>query len=214
VLRDPSGAVGRAFVGGAMSGIGLVLGGAWKLGEMATKKVYETAVAKKKKGPSKNVMPLQAPVSNAPDTRRDSVVTTVESNDRKITPGSLGSVCYNHTSNPRSTPMPGNPSAKTRASKSPIPVSLIAKDTCGDQIPMPETIGDIPESMIAMVSTSKDSKTDTATSHRLNGIIKKDIGVVDKNSITLLTPETSVQAADTKKKKKLSQKAQKGFGKN
>jgi hypothetical protein len=53
VLKDPGGAVGRAVVGGAMSGIGLVLGGAWKLGEMATKKVYETAVAEKEMRPTK-----------------------------------------------------------------------------------------------------------------------------------------------------------------
>ena len=30
----------------SMSGIGMVLGGAWKLGEIATKKVYETATVK------------------------------------------------------------------------------------------------------------------------------------------------------------------------
>lgn len=45
VLEDPGAAVGRAVVGGAMSGIGMVLGGAWKIGEMATKAVYETAVS-------------------------------------------------------------------------------------------------------------------------------------------------------------------------
>lgn len=44
VLEDPGGAVGRAVVGGAMGGIGLVLGGTWKLGEMATKKAFEMAV--------------------------------------------------------------------------------------------------------------------------------------------------------------------------
>ena len=37
VLDDPAAAMGRAFVGGAMSGVGMVLGGAWKLGEMAVK---------------------------------------------------------------------------------------------------------------------------------------------------------------------------------
>jgi len=42
VLEDPGAAVGRAVVGGAMGGIGMVLGGAWKLGEIATKKVYES----------------------------------------------------------------------------------------------------------------------------------------------------------------------------
>ena len=45
VLEDPGGAMGRAVVGGALGGMGMVLGGAWKLGEMATKAVYETAVA-------------------------------------------------------------------------------------------------------------------------------------------------------------------------
>ncbi len=44
VLSDPGAAVGRAVIGGAMSGLGLVLGGAWKLGEMAAKTMYETAV--------------------------------------------------------------------------------------------------------------------------------------------------------------------------
>ena len=214
VLKDPGGAVGRAVVGGTMSGIGLVLGGAWKLGEMATKKVYETAVAEKEKGPGKKSMLSQEPASNPPDTRRNSVVTTVESNDdTQITPGSQGSVRYNHTSNPRSTPMPGSPTAKTRANKSPIPVSLTAKDTRGDQIPMPETIGNITTPINAMEATSKESKTDTATSPGLNGIIDKDTGDVDKNKITLLTPETSVQAAGTKKKRKSSQKGGKGFSK-
>mmetsp|Transcript_5886 Transcript_5886/g.12772 ORF Transcript_5886/g.12772 Transcript_5886/m.12772 type:complete len:222 (-) Transcript_5886:106-771(-) len=47
VLDNPGGAVGRAVVGGAMGGIGLVLGGAWKLGEFATKTVYEQTIAKK-----------------------------------------------------------------------------------------------------------------------------------------------------------------------
>jgi hypothetical protein len=51
VLNDPGAAVGRAVVGGAMSGIGLVLGGAWKLGEMAAKTIYEsTVVADEGKG--------------------------------------------------------------------------------------------------------------------------------------------------------------------
>jgi hypothetical protein len=44
VLSDPGAAVGRAVIGGAMSGLGLVLGGAWKLGEMAAKTMYETAM--------------------------------------------------------------------------------------------------------------------------------------------------------------------------
>ena len=48
VLEDPGKAVGRAVVGGAMSGIGMVFGGAWKIGEIATKKAYEVAVADKK----------------------------------------------------------------------------------------------------------------------------------------------------------------------
>lgn len=33
VLDNPGGAVGRAVVGGAMNGVGLVLGGVWKIGE-------------------------------------------------------------------------------------------------------------------------------------------------------------------------------------
>jgi hypothetical protein len=213
VLKDPGGAVGRAVVGGAMSGIGLVLGGAWKLGEMATKKVYETAVAEKGKGPSKKLMPLQEPVSNSPYTRRNSVVTTVESKDTTITPGSQESVRYNHTSNPRSTPMPGSPRATARANKTPIPVSLIAKDTRGDQIPKSETIDDIPAPKIAIEATIKESKIDSETSPGLNGITKEDTSDVNKNPITLLTPETDIQAASTKKKRKLSQKRGKGFSK-
>ena len=55
VLDDPGKAVGRAVVGGAMSGIGMVFGSAWKIGEIATKKAYEVAVAadKKENVPSK-----------------------------------------------------------------------------------------------------------------------------------------------------------------
>ena len=45
VLEDPGAAVGRAVLGGAMSGMGMLVGGAWKLGEMATKKAYETAMS-------------------------------------------------------------------------------------------------------------------------------------------------------------------------
>ena len=45
-LDDPAGAAGRAILNTSMSGIGMVLGGAWKLGEIATKKVYETATVK------------------------------------------------------------------------------------------------------------------------------------------------------------------------
>lgn len=52
VLEDPTKAVGRAVVGGTMSGLGMVLGGAFKLGEMATKKVYETAMNEKKETPT------------------------------------------------------------------------------------------------------------------------------------------------------------------
>lgn len=212
VLKDPGGAVGRAVVGGAMSGIGLVLGGAWKLGEMATKKVYETAVAEKEKGPTKKIVPSSAQVSNAPDTRSDSVVETKDTN---ITPGTPGSVRYNYTSNPRSTPMPGSTTVKdTRGDQSPIPVSLTAKDTRRDQITMPETIVDIPAAQIAMEATSNESKTDNATSPGSNGIIEKDTGDIDMNTITLLTPETNVQSAGAKKKRKLSPKGGKGFSKN
>ena len=55
VLDDPGKAVGRAVVSGAMSGIGMVFGSAWKIGEIATKKAYEVAVAadKKENVPSK-----------------------------------------------------------------------------------------------------------------------------------------------------------------
>lgn len=38
ILEDPAAAAGRAVVGGAMNGVGMVLGGVWKLGEMALKK--------------------------------------------------------------------------------------------------------------------------------------------------------------------------------
>ncbi|KAL3773783.1 hypothetical protein ACHAW5_002991 [Stephanodiscus triporus] len=186
VLKDPGGAVGRAVVGGAMSGIGLVLGGAWKLGEMATKKVYETAVAEKEKGPTKKIVPSPEQVSNAPDTRSDSVVKTKDTN---ITPGTSGSVRYNYTSNPRSTPMPG--------------------------ITMRETIVDIPAPQIAMEATSNESTPDNATPPGSNnGIIEKDTGDIDINTITLLTPETNVKSAGAKKKRKLSQKGGKGFSKN
>eukprot|EP00581_Thalassiosira_minuscula_P013052 CAMPEP_0183726456 /NCGR_PEP_ID=MMETSP0737-20130205/23229_1 /TAXON_ID=385413 /ORGANISM="Thalassiosira miniscula, Strain CCMP1093" /LENGTH=208 /DNA_ID=CAMNT_0025957795 /DNA_START=138 /DNA_END=764 /DNA_ORIENTATION=- len=41
VLDDPGAAVGRAVVGGAMNGVGMVLGGAWKLGEIATKNIMK-----------------------------------------------------------------------------------------------------------------------------------------------------------------------------
>ncbi|KAL3817582.1 hypothetical protein ACHAXA_006471 [Cyclostephanos tholiformis] len=112
VLKDPGGAVGRAVVGGAVSGIGLVLGGAWKLGEMATKKVYETAVAEREKRPSeKNAPSPTPPVINEPDTRSDSIETNVISENKSITPGTRGSVRYNYSGNPRSLPMAESPSA-------------------------------------------------------------------------------------------------------
>jgi hypothetical protein len=47
--------MGRAVVGGTMSGLGMVLGGAFKLGEMATKKVYETAMNEKKEIPTPTI---------------------------------------------------------------------------------------------------------------------------------------------------------------
>ena len=47
--------MGRAVVGGTMSGLGMVLGGAFKLGELATKKVYETAMNEKKETPTPTI---------------------------------------------------------------------------------------------------------------------------------------------------------------
>ena len=77
VLDDPGGAVGRAVVGGTLSTLGMVLGGAWKLGEMATKKAYEAAVAEKEEKPApKNQR--ETPVSGEPK---------IEAENAKVTPG-------------------------------------------------------------------------------------------------------------------------------
>jgi len=47
VLDDPGGAVGRAVIGGTMTGLGMVFGSAWKLGEIATKKVFAAPTVEK-----------------------------------------------------------------------------------------------------------------------------------------------------------------------
>ena len=77
VLEDPTKAVGRAVVGGTMSGLGMVLGGAFKLGEMATKKVYETAMNEKKETPP----PATTPSTIAKEESTKTLQTKEESSN-------------------------------------------------------------------------------------------------------------------------------------
>ena len=68
VLEDPGGAMGRAVVGGALGGMGMVLGGAWKLGEMATKAVYETAVAEEREAQTQTMAAAQTKIESTAAT--------------------------------------------------------------------------------------------------------------------------------------------------
>ena len=206
VLKDPGAAVGRAVVGGAMNGIGLVLGGAWKLGEIATKRVYETAVAEREKRPSDKISPSPGPpVMDELGTRSDYVKIIATFEDKRFTPGTQGSVRYNNSSNPRSTPVAESPPAKDTPPGDQSPTAV-------NRIPMPHAIADNPASMVAIATTRGESKTDIATSSGSNVIIEKDSGEVDTNTITLLTPEPSnPRAAGAKKKRKSARKGGRGF---
>ena len=76
-LDDPGGTVGRAVVGGAMSGVGLVLGGAWKLGEMATKKAYESTVTAMEKTPDSKEATNESPPSMNEQTTIEAMNTKI-----------------------------------------------------------------------------------------------------------------------------------------
>lgn len=80
VLEDPTKAVGREVVGGTMSGLGMVLGGAFKLGEMATKKVYETAMNEKKETP---------PPPSTPSTIEEESTKTLQTKTKKSNTGPI-----------------------------------------------------------------------------------------------------------------------------
>ena len=80
VLEDPTKAVGRAVVGGTMSGLGMVLGGAFKLGEMATKKVYETAMNEKKETP---------PPATTPSTIEEELTKTLQIEEKSNNAGPI-----------------------------------------------------------------------------------------------------------------------------
>lgn len=209
VLKDPGAAVGRAVVGGAMNGLGLVLGGAWKLGEMATKRVYETAVVEwERRPPSDIIAPSPTPpILDEVGTRSDPVEGTAKSADGTIIiPDTRGSVRYNDSSNRRSMPVVESTPTKDSPDDQ--------RPTAVNEIPMSHTIADDPAPMLAMEAKIDESKTDTATSPGSNGIIEKDSGDADMDPITLITPKSSnSRAAGTKKKRKMAQKGGGGFKK-
>lgn len=217
MLKDPGGAVGRAVMGGAMSGIGLVLGGAWRLGEMATKKVYETAVAEKKEkgGSNKRGMTSPALVANALTdaiTREcDSEILDAKSKGRTITPGTQGSVRYNNN-HLQSSPIHVGPTSKdaTIGDQSSMPVSRIPKETFAYHIPMPMTVVDVTATMTATASIDV-SNIDASTSNESKSVRMKDAGFVDMNNMALLTPGpvSPPILGRTKKERKMTKKREK-----
>lgn len=183
VLNNPGGAVGRAVVGGAMSGIGLVLSGAWKLGEMATKKMYESTAAEKAKAPSKVLLSSTAPIENYLKETMDYFpgATVMESNETAMTPGTQGSVRYMSNYSPPSTTTEIDGSDSTN-------VALV------EQIFMPTSAAPAP-----MTTTTNIDTSDNAP--RSKSIRKKDAGFVDMNNMALLTPEPK-PTSETKKTRK------------
>ena len=179
VLNNPGGAVGRAAVGGAMSGIGLVLSGAWKLGEMATKKMYESTAAEKAKAPSKVLLSSTALIKNDLEETMDYFpgATVMESNETAMTPGTQGSVRYMSNYSPPSTTTEIDGSDSTN-------VALV------EQI----SVAPAPMTTTANIDTSDNAP-------RSKSIRKKDAGFVDMNNMALLTPEPK-PTSETKKTRK------------
>ena len=182
VLKNPGGAVGRAVVGGAMSGIGLVLSGAWKLGEMATKKVYESTAAEKEKAPSKVLLLSTAPIANDLEETMDYFpeATVMESNETTMTPGTQGSVRYMSNYSPQST-------------MTEIDGSVSTDDALVNQIFMPTSVVPAPITTTAKIDTSDNAP-------RSKSIRKKDAGFVEMNNMALLPePKTTSETKKTRK---------------
>lgn len=191
VLKNPGGAVGRAVVGGAMSGIGLVLSGAWKLGEMATKIVYESTAPEKEKAPSKVFMSSTAPIANDLEETMDYFpeATVMESNETTMTLGTQGSVQYMSNYSPQST-------------MTEIDGSVSTDDVLVDQIFMPTSVAPAP-----ITKTTKIDSSDNAP--RSNSIRKKDAGFVDMNNMALLTPELKPTLEIKKRRKTYTKRGKK-----
>jgi len=190
VLNDPGAAVGRAVVGGAMSGLGLVLGGAWKLGEMAAKTIYEsTAVADEGKGGGVSMKSMKSSSikgsNNLPGGNGESI-------DRNINPGEAQS----------STILNGIVGSEQERSAD---ASMISK---------PRRISNnISEtgSYLSQINSPKSSAIETTTdSNNRNNEVED--GRTAMNILTAKS-ENATAVSGTTSKKRISRKRAKGFGK-
>ena len=189
VLNDPGAAVGRAVVGGAMSGLGLVLGGAWKLGEMAAKTIYEsTVVADEGKGAVVSMKSKNSSIdgsNNLPGGNGESI-------DRNINPGEAQS----------STILNGIVGSEQERSAD---ASMICK---------PRRISkNISEtgSYLSQINSPKSSAIETTTdSNNRNNEVED--GRTAMNILTAKS-ENATAVSGTTSKKRISRKRAKGFGK-
>jgi hypothetical protein len=185
VLNDPGAAVGRAVVGGAMNGLGIVLGGAWKLGEMAAKTIYETAVVVSEEG-------------IGGDSERSKKISI----DESFTSGDIGDGVNENVS-------PSKPQSSTmfQTNQASIDASVIESSVMLSKPSSNSSNISATGSYLSQINSPKSSSAiKTATDSDITN--KEDIGAgKDLNAINLLTANNAnAQASGTSNKKRTPRK--------
>lgn len=202
VLNDPGAAVGRAVVGGAMSGLGIVLGGAWKLGEMAAKTIYETAVVVSDEG-------------KGGDSERSKKISI----DESFTSGDIGDGVNENVnpSKPQSSAMFRNPTlldidSKQTNQASCIDISVIESSVMVSKPRNNSSDISATGSYLSQINPPKSSSA-VETAPDLGTPNKEDIDV--GNAMNVLTANNAnAKASGASNKKRTPRKGStKGFGK-
>ena len=183
VLEDPTKAVGRAVVGGTMSGLGMVLGGAFKLGEMATKMVYETAMNEKKETP---------PPPSTPSTIEEESTKTLQIEEKSNNTGPISMEAMRQM-NMEARKNANSISASNDSTTSERDYASI--DTKSDNVNSSTTVD---------ISTPVSNKKEKET--------KKTVATSKMNIITSNPSASTSSSTKQKKKNKKKNKRRKGVG--
>ena len=183
VLEDPTKAVGRAVVGGTMSGLGMVLGGAFKLGEMATKKVYETAMNEKKETP---------PPPSTPSTIEEESTKTLQIEEKSNNTGPISMEAMRQM-NMEARKNANSISASNDSTTSERDTASI--DTKSDN-----------------VNSSTTVDISTPVSNKKGKEMKKTVATSKMNIITSNPSASTSSSTKQKKKNKKKNKRRKGVG--
>ena len=167
-----------------MSGLGMVLGGAFKLGEMATKKVYETAMNEKKKTP---------PPATTPSTIEEELTKNLQTKEESSNTGPISMEAMRQM----------NMEARKNANSS-ISASNDSTTSERDDASIDTKSDNVNSSTTVDISTPVSNKKEKE--------MKKTVATSKMNIITSNPSASTSSSTKQKKKNKKKNKRRKGVG--